>query len=417
MSFGRRWRALWHDRFQGLLASFAVATAVALPVVLLSVGGGVAEHEIASLEDSGYQITVSAQGQHGVEGSHSLAQRIGEIPGVASASPILSAALEAFPPGLGATPVLAEGVIPTAFTATEGPSERGLFPAPLPFADPTDSIHFADGSYNGPHDLEVLVSTPFAVGEGLTVGDSLWLSPTSNASAGEPFRVSGTFGVPAASLLPVAAFALLLPLSELQGLSELGAGPGPGTNPIDASDSISVGLAPSLSTDAGSIGRVAAQIQPLVPYYSVSSLTDQASQLRSSANVLTGFYWALSSVGLLIGVLFLVLVLLRQVESQRRDEAIRRALGVPPSRLIGRWILSGARLGAGGSVGGVVAGIVLVELLASYGEGAVATAAQLATFEPQTLLEVVGLAVGLGALAGAAAAGRSLRRSITEDLR
>ncbi|MCI4329072.1 MAG: hypothetical protein L3J86_05755, partial [Thermoplasmata archaeon] len=55
-----------HTALQDLLAVAAIATAVALPVVLLSVGGGVSSHERAALESSGFVITVSAPGTHGV---------------------------------------------------------------------------------------------------------------------------------------------------------------------------------------------------------------------------------------------------------------------------------------------------------------------------------------------------------------
>ena len=56
-----------------------------------------------------------------------------------------------------------------------------------------------------------------------------------------------------------------------------------------------------------------------------SALTDEAAQLRASAAVLTGFYLALSSVGLLVGLVFLALVLLRRVEAERRTIGIQRA--------------------------------------------------------------------------------------------
>ena len=55
--------SLRHLRIQQVLAIAAVATAVALPVILVSVGGGVSAHELSSLENAGYQLVVSASGK------------------------------------------------------------------------------------------------------------------------------------------------------------------------------------------------------------------------------------------------------------------------------------------------------------------------------------------------------------------
>jgi len=411
----RRWRALRHRRIQSALAIAAIATAVVLPVVLLSVGGGVAQHEIHALEHSGYQVTVSAPGLHGVQAAHPLASRIDAIPNVASASPVLSAALDSFPGRGGSSPVLAEGVIPAAFSATEGPEELGLFPRPLPFSDPGDLRFFANGTYQGPPVLEAMVSSPFADAYGVKVGDLLTLAPSANATLGQRFTVVGLFGTPASALGPIAAFAVLLPLSELQQMTGVGAGT-PGSS-IDGADTIQVALAGAASTDAGAIRSVAQSIAQIVPYYGVGALTDQAAQLRASAAVLTGFYLALSSVGLVVGLVFLALVLLRRVESERRVIGVQRALGVPRRQIAAAWLRSSAVLGGSGALGGVVGGIVLVAALARWGQGAVAVAAGLAVFDPITLGELVLGVLALGSLTSLLATRAALRLPIAEALR
>ena len=417
MTFRDRWRALRHRRLQGALAVAAMATAVALPVVLLSVGGGVADHEIYELEHSGYQVAVSGPGLHGIQGAHALAQQIDGLDDVASASPVLSSALDAFLPGGGPTPVLAEGVIPAAFVQTESPEEIGLFPKVLPFTDPSDSVHYANGSYSGTPDLQVMVSSPFAQEYGLAAGSSLLLAPSTNASEGVPFAIAGTFGVPRSALGPTAAFALLLPLSDLQVLTGYARGPGSGGPLLDAADTVQVALAPAATTDVATIDRVAGEVQGLVPYDGVSALTDQATQIQSSTAILFGFYLALSSVGLAVGFVFLALVLLRRVESERSVIAVQRAIGVPARQIAGTWVRAGAILGASGVAGGLVGGIVLVTVLADFASGAAATAAQLAVFDPVTLGAVGAGVVGLSVLASAAATRAALRLPIAGALR
>jgi ABC-type antimicrobial peptide transport system permease subunit len=414
MTFLHRWKALRHHRLQSALVIAAVAAAVALPVVLLSVGGGVVDHEILALERSGYEVTVAAPGLHGVEDSHALAARIQGLSDVAAASPILSSALDAFPGGGVATPTLAEGILPTAFAATEGPEERSLFSASLPLSAAAEAAQYANGTYGGPADRAVMVSTPFLTEYSLAVGQALPLGLTADRTQATDLTIVGTFGSPAATLGPSAVYALVLPLAELQVLTGLAT---VGTTLVDASDTVQVAVTPPGSTDAATIEHVAAEIRDLVPYYGVSALTDEAAQLHASAAVLTGFYLALSSVGLIVGLVFLALVLTRRVETDRRWIGVQRALGVPARQIAAEWARTSLLLGGAGSAAGVIGGVVIVALLARLGAGAVATAAQLAVFDPVELGLLFLAVVGLGALASLAATRAALRLPIAEALR
>ncbi|HEV2428819.1 MAG TPA: FtsX-like permease family protein [Thermoplasmata archaeon] len=413
----RRFRRPTHRAWQTAFAASAIAAAVALPVVLLSVGGGVSDHEIAQLEHAGYQIAVSAPGLHGIEGAHALAASIDRLSGVSAASPILSASVDAFGPNGGAIPTLAEGIVPEAFQATESASTRGLFPSPLPLGDPTDQGRFDGGSYAGPSAATALLAAPFAVELGVSAGSNVTLSPTPDRSGGETFRVSGIVGGSGTLLSPTAAFALLLPLSDLQLL--VGAARANGTTGAleDLADTIQVALSGSGATDPAIAARVAQEIQALVPFYGVSELSDQVRQAESGAAVLTGFYLALSSVGLLIGLVFLAIVLVRHVENERRAIGIRRAIGVP-ARSIAAWVLGrGLLLGALGGGAGILGGWVLVELLDRFGSAEVRAAVDLAVFDPLTLaLLGVGL-LGLTALASLSAIRTALKLPIPEALR
>jgi ABC-type lipoprotein release transport system permease subunit len=410
--FGSRLR---HLRLQQLLAIAAVGTAVALPVVLVSVGGGVSAHELADLQNAGYQIVVSAAGVHGITNAHNLTQRILALGSVAAASPVLSVSLDSFVARGGPTPVLAEGVVPDQFVPTLGPAESGLFPVPFPLGDPTDAVHFDNGTYAGVAINDVLVSSPLAQSDGIARGATLWLSTTTNRSQAVAYNVTGTFGVPPTSLGPTGAFAIVLPLSNLQVMSGFAAGPTATAH--DAADTIEVAVSGSVSTDPAALDHVRAEVQALVPYYGVSSLDQEAQQLQSASAVLTGFYLALSSVALTVGLLFLALVLVRRVESDRRSIGIQRALGLP-----GRWIAreivtDGLTLALLGSVVGLLGGYLIVEALATWGSADVQLAARLALFDPLTLGAIVAGVLVLSLFASGVATRSALRVEITEALR
>jgi putative ABC transport system permease protein len=409
-----RGRSLRHSRLQIVLAVAAIGTAVALPVVLLSVGGGVSAHELASLRNAGYQIVVSAAGLHGIEHAHAYTNEILSVGSVTAASPVLSITIDAFASPGSLSPVLAEGVIPAQFSPTLGPSDAGLFPSPLPLGDPTDSLHYAGGTYSGPATYDVLISSPYAAAHGVTVGQHLVLSPVANYSLGTSYNVTGIFGVPPTVLGPTGAFAALVPLSDLQVMTGF-AGP-PAAVP-DAADTIQVAVTGAVATDPGALSKVRDQVQALFPYYGVSSLTQEAQQLQSASGVLTGFYLALSSVGLTVGLLFLALVLLRRVEADRRSIGIRRALGVPGRSIATGIVRDAATLSLAGAVAGVLGGYLIVASLGRWATSTVQEAAQLAVFDPLLLSELVAGVVGLSLLAGAVATRSALRVEISEALR
>lgn len=408
-------RAARHRRWQSVLSVAAIAAAVALPVVLISVGGGVADHELASLRSSGYQIVVSGAGAHGIEDAHKASTKVEGLTGVRAASPILTVAVDAFNRTGAFSGVLGEGVVPGSFALTLGPAEQGLFPIPLPLGDPTDALHWKNGTYGGPATWDVLVSTTFAQSFRVAVGDQLVLSPTTDPLLGISFNVTGLFGVPLLFGQPSGAYAVLVPLSDLQVLVHLASGAG--TVIPDAADTIEVVAEPSVASDTSALAALRATIQGQFRYYTVTMLSEEARQLEEAASLLTGFYLALSSVGLTVGVMFLALVLLRRVEADRRSIGIRRALGVPGRRIVAGIVEDGAVLAAAGGGLGVAAGWAVVRGLERWATSTVQQAAELARFDPGTLAMIVLGVVGLSLLASLLAARRALSVDVLEALR
>ncbi len=186
---------------------------------------------------------------------------------------------------------------------------------------------------------------------------------------------------------------------------------------MDAADSIHVGLTGTASTSPTQIARVVAALHALLPYYGVSTLSQEASQLEGAASILNGFYLVLSSVGLAIGFVFLTLVLVRRVEAERREIGIRRALGLPSRSIAATIVARAVLLGGAGALLGVASGIGTVTVLARVGSAPVQAASRLAVFSP---VQLIALGVGALALAGVASAfavRRALRLPLPEALR
>jgi putative ABC transport system permease protein len=408
---------LSHTALQDLLAVAAIATAVALPVVLLSVGGGVSSHERAALESSGFVITVSAPGTHGIGLVHSLVRQIDAVANVSAASPVLSSAVDLFGPNGVREPALAEGVLPGPFLATLSQTERDAFPNPLPLGDPGDSAHFANGSYSGPATNDILLASPTANALGVHVGGTISVGDGTNLSAATPFEVTGEFGTPSGTLGPIAAFAVVLPLSDLQLLTGTSRVNGTSGALLDSADTIEVSLVGAATTNPAAVGQVANSIQALVPYYGVTTLSDQVVALDQANAVLTGFYVALSATAIVIGLLFLTLVLLRRVEAERRSIGIRRAIGLPRRTIVLELVGRAGAISSAGVLLGIAVGYVTIAILRDFGAGDVPAIAALAVFDPWTLTELGAGTVGLCLLASAAAARAALRLPLAEGLR
>ncbi|MGI0055546.1 MAG: ABC transporter permease [Thermoplasmata archaeon] len=407
-----------HMRLQMALSVAAIAAAVALPVVLVSVGGGVSAHELAQIQQSGYEISVSAAGSHGITSAHGLSAEIDGLTDVAAASPILSVPIDAFAAGTtNATPVLAEGIVPAAFGPTLGPTEAGLFPLPLPLGDPTDLVHFDNGTYLGTATYDVLVATPFAAAAGVSVGEQIALGPSSARAGATLYNVTGTFGVNTAGIGPTGAFAVLLPLSDLQVMTGYARGGTNGSMLLDAADTIQVATVPSIATDPAAIQGVANEIGALVPYYGITTQLQQAQQLEAASAILTGFYLGLSSVGLTVGLIFLTIVLVRRVDTDRRSIGIRRAVGVSGRTIAGEMGMRGVFLAMAGTALGTLGGIAVVTSLADYSSGAVEEATSYATYDPLLLGGIAAAVIGLGAVASLFATRRALRLDLAEALR
>jgi hypothetical protein len=408
-------RSLRHARWQSVLAVAAIASAVSLPVILVSVGGGVDAHEIASLEQTGYQVVVSAQGLHGIEGAHQDSAKLLALPNVVAVEPILSIAIDLFNRTGNVSAAIAEGIVPSQFGATLSPTERGLFSWPLALGDPNDTEHYADGAYDGPTSYDVLLSAPYAQMNQVTVGSTVVLSPTTNASLGVRYNVTGLFGPQGSLFEPAGAFAALVLLSNLQVLTDYARGSH--TVVPDGADTIEVVVAPSTAESPSGLAGVEREVQAVLPSYTVTSVSSEAAELRSADGILTGFYLALSSVGLAVGLLFLALVLVRRVERDRRSIGIRRAIGLPQRSVAASILEDGAILAAAGGTVGVVAGVVVVEGLATWASSTVKEAAQLAIFAPAFLGELVVGVVALSVAASAAAVHVAWRVDLLEALR
>ena len=111
------------------------------------------------------------------------------------------------------------GCHPRPVHADLGAERIGALPVPAPSRRPDRQHPLRPRHLLGERHLRRAVSTPYAAAHSVSVGDTLTLSPVANCSLGTSYKVTGTFGVPPTILGPTGAFAVLLPLSDLQTMT------------------------------------------------------------------------------------------------------------------------------------------------------------------------------------------------------
>ncbi len=116
-------------------------------------------------------------------------------------------------------------------------------------------------------------------------------------------------------------------------------------------------------------------------------------------------------------MIFLAIVLIRRVETDRRSIGIRRALGLPPRWISTDILARGGALAAAGIGGGTVMGVIVISILARYGTGAVQQAASLTVYDPALLAVIAAGVLALALLASGLAVRAALRVDIVEALR
>ena len=150
--------------------------------------------------------------------------------------------------------------------------------------------------------------------------------------------------------------------------------------------------------DGESADAVANRIRSSLEHVSVVSPSDAAGQLDRALTVLNGIIVGSGLVALLVASLAVTNTMFTAIVERRREIGLRRVVGATRRQVVGQLLLEAATLGLGGSVLGLVVGMVTVHLLNGVTERLGATVfrltprlAVLATTFPAVLAALAGL--------------------------
>jgi putative ABC transport system permease protein len=382
-------RGLRYDRTRAVLVVLGIALAAFAVAVLASVGVGVIETGQAKFDQSGRDLwitggpvslgTGAGSVGGGVTDAHQLEAELGEREDVVTATALAFRTVYVSNDSRRFETVVGAGgpAVDDAVRVTEG---RGLSSG-----DP----HYAGGAYDGPMTREVVIDPRTASLLDVGVNDTVHVGGTPGVAAANEFRIVGIS--PTFSNF-LGGPTVVLHLSELQEVT--------GTTGTDAATLVTVDL-----VEGADLDRAEREIQARYPAYEVRTNREQLESTLREQAVLVASGTSLVVFAVLAGVAVTVNVLLSYVHQRRRELAALRAVGLSVRTLVAVTLVQALVLGVCGGALGTALTLLSIPVLN-------ALAAALVGFEGvvplrvEVLLAGVGVAVGVSALAGAAASAR-----------
>lgn len=392
---------LAHERARTVLAVLGVALAVLATVLLASVGVGVVETGQQKFDQAGRDLWITggpvelrpgtAGGfQNSLVGAHEVARTVEADPDVATAVPMAFQTVYASPNESEFQTIVAAGA------PARGPSVSIDEGRPFQHRD----RHYADGTYDGPMSMEIVLDDRAASLLGVGVGDTVHVGGTISAAREREFEVVGTsetfsqfVGAPTATLH----------LSELQTVT--------GTSASDRATFVTVDV-----EDGADLAPVEARLEATFPDYDVRTNREQLQATLEQQAVVVVSGASLVALAAVAGVLLVLNLQLSVVARHAQTFAAILALGTSRRSLATVVSLHSLCLGVLGGLLGVVLAVPAIEAV-NVLAATVTGFENIAVHSPRLLLGGLGISVVVSALGGLVASLSLARVSPLERLR
>lgn len=361
---------LFRRKGRTFFTAFAIGVAIAMAILLVSIGVGMKQGTAAMYEkDVDYRIVpqdssvtdiVSNSEKTMLGNVHKSVEIITSNPDITYATPVLNRLIYASFSDKAPKVILGMGVIPGG-TDTLIPGHN------LTYGDP----NFISSAATG----EALINEKTARLLGLKIGDSLKLG-TSSTDLNTSFRVMGIITQTQYSLSPV----VVLHLSELQRLT--GNLEGDRANYIIAEGSNANDYLKSLFPDSVVLGS---------SEYSVYSIVSDKKILATAI--------AVSAVSLFIAILFISSTMIMSINEKKQEFALMQAIGISWSSIAKMVLYESVFLSVLGAILGIVVskiGQVLLNIIILR----IFEVDLISVIDPVLQVCGVGIALGAGVLSG-----------------
>ncbi len=416
MSINVLFRNIMRRKGRSAMTIAAVAISMSLLISMLSVAEGIIKASSSEIEQGNEDILVTAGGAHGVENGHAFAKALDGYSGVSYSAPILGSTVS-FATNKGMMFAYAEGVIPREAWRLMPTQAKEKFEEWFS----VDGDPHYEGNFTGNWTNEILISKSIASKFHLGKGSTLNVSKSSNGPQ-YVFKVVGVFNTEFMSdgAIPE-MYLVIMHLSELQSILgyDLHAGPNGTTKVIDLVDSISLMLESGVKSDLTKTKKLIKEIETDYPAYKNKVLTkdERIEAAQRQVAIARGFYTAIGSVSVLIGLLFVTCIMILSIFERSKEIGMQRAIGISKLTIFTEILLESMLLVTIGAFIGLGPGYFGSVWLSNYLTSGVGLDVELAMFTPQLILQSLFITILIGSITSLFPAWSATRVSILKTLK
>ncbi|MDS0280793.1 ABC transporter permease [Haloarcula onubensis] len=329
---------LRHERLRSVLAVLGVAMAVLASVMLVSVGVGVLETGQQKFDQSGRDLWVTGgpvELQPGSVGgfrnslidAHTIERRLEARDDIAYANPLIFQTLYVSTNQSEFETIIGVGA------ASKGPSINFAEGGGIEGGD----THYANGTYDGPMQYEVIIDQRTARQYNLSVGDSVYLGGTLASASENEFTV---VGISSTYSQFVGAPTVVMPPSEIQEIT--------GTTASDRATMMSV-----VVSDGSDVQATADRLQRDYPDYTIRTNREQLQATLQGKAVVLASGTGLVVMAVVAGILLLLNLQLSFVYRHRETFGALRAIGTTSRSLAVVVLVNTLAIGIVGGIVGI----------------------------------------------------------------
>ncbi|MEW5761275.1 MAG: FtsX-like permease family protein, partial [Candidatus Thermoplasmatota archaeon] len=376
----------------------AIALSVSLLISMNSIAEGLLQSALKDLNESKRDIIMMTEGKYGIESGHRIADDIFKNKYIECISIELGTIATTLKLSIQNKKInitaFAEGIVPEKYEKSLTKKERENFPkyGCLGFNKCSDE-HY-DNNYTGNWSYEILISDTIAKKFDIDKGSSIYIHYLSDTYL---FNVSGVFKTEFTTSGALGElYFLILHLSELQTILKIDK---ENSTILDRVDRIALTLSNEAKKSKEKVEEVKNFLKEKYPYYSIITKEDRLKKIQKHVGIATGFYIAIGSVAIIIGMLFLTCIMVISVFERTNEIGVMRAIGISKRSIFSQIFLEALGICFIGAFLGILPGYYGSILLGEYIEASQGIETDFIVFNIYSIANAVFMTIFLGAFA------------------
>jgi len=395
---------LFRRKVRTAITILAVAVSMSLLISMMSIAEGMMNYTENEVKKSKEDMTITSGGR--IQEGHKLVDELVDMKEIESASAQLTDVLqisyyktdEKGKSYYVNTTAIGVGVVPKDAFRYIPEDQLKYFPKyGIGGFSIGDDPHY-ENNYTGPWTGEIIImgyadkNSRFYIPNGSVIN----VSGTQGGKTYQ-FRVVGHFSTSISGGAIGSIFGAVMHLSEMQEILGLGVQRNEsGIKVIDAIDRVSVSLTKEVKEDMGLLKNFRKDLQKKYPHYSITTKMDRLEAMKERQTMVRGFYLAIASISMVIGLLFVACVMIMVVFERTNEIGMMRAIGISKKTIFVMILVESLLLVVIGAVLGILPGYFGAIYLSDYFTSRVGIDVEFITFSPEVVMRSLSATILIG---------------------